>query len=335
MKLLIAFILFLSSLNVNENNSLSSHLARNYIVYDSNIDEVLEGKDYQTSYSVASISKIMTAIIALESESLFDIVIVDEIINTIEGSSLYLSIGDKITLIDLVYGLILRSGNDAAVLIAKYIGKDVSNFVNIMNNKAKEIGMNNTLFSNPSGLDVFDKGNISSCYDMALLMDYCMENPLFEEIVNTKYYKSNIKGIWTNKNKLLHTYKYCVGGKTGYTKKARRTLITAGRKNYDSLIIVTFDCSNDFSFHKQIYEKYFEANQYVVFLDKGINYIDEYCIYSDKVIGLRIKKSITSGIKMYHINPISNTLNIKLISDNNLYVLDKEFPVSYSINYSR
>ena len=173
MKLLLGFILFLSSFS-GSNYAFSNINTRNYIVYDYNIDEILEEKDYSTPYSVASISKIMTAIIALESDSLFDIVCVDEIINTIEGSSLYLEIGDRITIIDLVYGLLLRSGNDAAVLIAKHIGKDISNFVNMMNDKASAIGMSNTVFSNPSGLDIFDSGNISSCYDMAILMSYCL-----------------------------------------------------------------------------------------------------------------------------------------------------------------
>jgi len=216
MKLLITFLLSIflfsnnSSLPVN-----GTYQVRNYIVMDAYTNEVLEGKDIERSYSVASISKIMTAIIALESDKLFNVIIVDDIIKTIEGSSLYLSIGDQITIIDLVYGLLLRSGNDAAVLIAENISGNVDSFVIEMNQKAKEIGMKNTIFNNPSGLDIFDEGNISSCYDMALLMSYCLENELFCQIINTETYKSPLKGMWINKNKLLRQYEYCLGGKTG------------------------------------------------------------------------------------------------------------------------
>jgi D-alanyl-D-alanine carboxypeptidase len=310
-------------------SSSRNYNARNYVVYDYNSQEILEGKDYYSQYSVASISKIMTAIIALESNRLFEVVVVDEIINTIEGSSLYLEVGSQITLIDLVYGLLLRSGNDAAVLIAKFISNDIESFVNVMNEKALSIGMKNTYFSNPSGLDIFDEGNLSSCFDMALLMSYCMDNPLFLEINSCKYYKSSLKGVWINKNKLLHSYKYCIGGKTGYTRKARRTLITSSRKDEDTLIIVSFDCSTDFDFHKSIYEKYYSNFRYVLFLVKGVNYIDSYYLYSDKVIGIRIDKNIKNGVKLYYINPITNIVTIKFISGNYEYVYDQGIEVHY------
>ena len=84
-----------------------------------------------------------------------------------------------------------------------------------MNSKAKEIGMENTIFSNPSGLDIFDEGNISTCLDMAKLMAYCLNNEVFKDIIKTKSYHSPLKGMWSNKNKLLHSYSYCIGGKTG------------------------------------------------------------------------------------------------------------------------
>lgn len=316
MKLLITFLLSIflfsnnSSLPVN-----GTYQVRNYIVMDAYTNEVLEGKDIERSYSVASISKIMTAIIALESDKLFNVIIVDDIIKTIEGSSLYLSIGDQITIIDLVYGLLLRSGNDAAVLIAENISGNVDSFVIEMNQKAKEIGMKNTIFNNPSGLDIFDEGNISSCYDMALLMSHCLENELFCQIINTETYKSPLKGMWINKNKLLRQYEYCLGGKTGYTKKAKRTLINCAEKDNQRLIVVTLNCGSDFAFHKYLFEKYFNSYNYIVFLYQGKNYIDEYVIYSDKLVGLRLSKDTPlKGIKQYYINPITNELKIKYIS---------------------
>lgn len=303
--------------------------SRNYVVFDYNSNEVLEGKDYNTSYSVASISKIMTAIIAIESEKLFDVITVDEIIYQIEGSSLYLEVGDKVTLIDLVYGLMLRSGNDAAMLIAKYVSGSVEDFVELMNQKAFELQMVNTTFNNPSGLDIFDEGNISSCLDMAKLMAYSLNNELFKEIISTKNYKSSLKGSWYNKNKLLHSYENCIGGKTGYTKKARRTLVTASEKAYQTLIVVTFDCPSDFLFHRNVYEDYFNNYTYLLFLEKGKNYIDNYYIYSDKVVGLRIKGHIIKGTKVYYLNPITNKLIIKFVNDEQIIILNEEFDIIY------
>lgn len=304
----------LTNSTTNMRNVSSSFFARNYIVMDSYSHEVLEGKDVHDSYSVASISKIMTAIIALESDKLFNVITVDEIIKTIEGSSLYLSIGDKITILDLVYGLLLRSGNDAAVLIAENVYKDINVFVTKMNEKAEELGMKNTIFHNPSGLDIFDEGNISSCFDMALLMSYCMENEMFCKIVSSKSYKNKIKGVWENKNKLLRKYKYCLGGKTGYTYKAKRTLINCAEKDDQRLIVVTFNCGSDFDFHKFLFEKYFDNYFYLKYLDKGNNYIDNYIIYSEKVIGLRLsKEKELRGIKKYYINTTANELNISFI----------------------
>lgn len=334
MKILIKFITcFVFLFSSNFSNVSTSYYARNYIVIDAYSQEILEGKDYNKSYSVASISKIMTAIIAIESDDLFKIIEVDDIINTIEGSSLYLSIGDKITIIDLVYGLMLRSGNDAAVLIAKNISGSIESFVELMNQKALEIGMINSHFNNPSGLDINDEGNISSCLDMAILMSYCLQNELFCQIINTKSYYSPIKGNWINKNKLLHGYEYCLGGKTGYTKKARRTLITVAEKDYQRLIVVTFDCGNDFNFHKSLYEHYFNNYQYLVYLFKGENYIDNYCIYSNNIVGIRIDSKIKKGIKLYYINPIRNTLNIQFVYDEQIIKYEKEFNVTYRIVY--
>ena len=199
-------------LSINVNNDI---YARSYCLMDGNSLEVISSKNQHEIRSMASISKIMTALISIESDRLFEVVTVDEVIYQIEGSSLYLEVGNEITIIDLVYGLLLRSGNDAAVLVASNLSSSIEDFVLLMNNKAKKIGMNNTHFSNPSGLDIFDEGNLSTTYDMCLLMSYCLNNRLFREISSTKYYKTPLKGQWKNKNKLLFDYKYCISGKTG------------------------------------------------------------------------------------------------------------------------
>lgn len=313
-----AFFMFFANSKQNETSANNLFYARNYIVMDCYSNEVLEGKDIHSAYSVASISKIMTAIIALESNKLFNVIVVSDVINTIEGSSLYLEIDDKITILDLVYGLLLRSGNDAAVLIAENIAKDIDSFVNMMNEKAQKIGMKNTKFNNPSGLDIYDEGNISSCYDMALLMSYCMENEMFSEIVKTKYYKNQIKGVWSNKNKLLRQYEYCLGGKTGYTYKAKRTLVNCAEKDDQRLIVVTLNCGSDFAFHKYLFEKYFNNYDYLIFFKKGMNYIADYAFYSDRIIGLRIAKiKKIKGIKKYYVKG-NGEITISFIDENGI-----------------
>lgn len=254
-KLLI--LLLLLPINVKASSMIAYDIDTNQILYSNNIHE---------KRPVASISKIMTAIIACESGKLDDMVIVGDEINKSYGSGIYIRIGEEITLRDLVYGLMLRSGNDAAFAIAKYLGKDIDNFVKMMNDKAISLNMKDTIYNNPNGLDD-NGGNISSAYDMAILTSYAMKNEEYRNITKTKKYtvKTNMNYYsWTNKNKLLYMYKYTTGGKTGYTKIAKRTLVTTASNNNMNIVIVTLNDGNDFNDHKSMYEKLF--NEY-----KGYN----------------------------------------------------------------
>ena len=176
--------------------------------------------------------------------------------------------------------------NDACMCIAVNIAKDVETFVDMMNEKAKELGLKNTTFSNPTGLDEEDNGNQSSAYDMAILMSYCIQNPIFNDIINTKIYnREDGNGKWKNKNRLLDEYEYCVGGKTGYTTKAKRTLVTRAIKDDYSLIIVTINCGNDFEFHKNKYEECFDRLDDYVLLKKGLyNYNGHSFIIDDDLL---------------------------------------------------
>ena len=171
----------------------------------------------------------------------------------------------------------LRSGNDAALAIARGVSGSVEEFVILMNEKASDIGMKNSLFNNPSGLDANEEGNFSTSYDLAILMSEAISNELFAKIINTKSYKSEI-GTWKNKNKLLTNYKYNLGGKTGFTDKARRTLVSASRKDETTFIVVTLDCGNDFNFHKFLCEKNFEKYQSFkdIYATLEINILGEY-----------------------------------------------------------
>ena len=250
--------------------------AKSAILMDQDSGRILYAKDIDTKRLIASTTKIMTAILAIESDKLDDIVIIKDDILKAYGSNIYISINEEIKLKDLVYGLMLRSGNDAAIAISSYICNSTDEFVKLMNTKAKEIGMRNTFFCNPHGLDEKCE-NRSTARDMALLMSYANKNQIFKDIVGTKRHvvKTNLKTYdWYNKNKLLNTYKYTTGGKTGFTEKARRTLVTSASKNDTNLIVVTLNDPNDFTTHKNLYEY-------------GFNNYERYLIMSKKKFNLK------------------------------------------------
>lgn len=255
--------------------------ARSAIMIDSDNNRILYSKNINEKRSVASISKIMTAVLAIESGKLEEYVIIGDEIDKSYGSGIYIKKGEKIKLKDLVYGLMLRSGNDAANAIAYFVGKD--KFVEMMNKKAEEIGMKNTTFNNPSGLDE-EEGNYSTAYDMAILTSYAMKLIDFQEIVGTKnYYLKTNKNTyyWINKNKLLFTYNYTTGGKTGFTVKARRTLVTTASKDNLNLVVVTLNDGNDFKDHRDLFEYGFNNYTNVKLLNNGVLDIKTNELYND------------------------------------------------------
>lgn len=232
------------------------------ILYKNNIDE---------KKLIASTTKIMTAVIALEKGKLTDIYTAKDEILEMYGTSIYLEYNEKMSLNDLLYGLLLRSGNDAAVVIANNISKDEKAFVKLMNNKAKKIGMNNTTFSNSHGLDEVTK-NYSTAYDMALLSKYAYKNfEAYRKITKTKKYEAQTKNksyLWINRNKLLNSYEYCTGGKNGYTPSAGRTLVTTAEKDNLRLTVVTLDDSNEYETHKNLYEYIYSKYKKYKIIDK-------------------------------------------------------------------
>ena len=301
MKIIMCFFIFLSSIFVNKNvNSVSNqYVNKSYIVLNALNNEMLEGKDVHLQRSVASVSKIMTAVVAIESGLLDkEVTIVKEDLDTY-GSSVYLKEGNKISLRDLVYGLMLRSGNDAALAIARFVGGNVEKFVEMMNVKASKIGLINSVFNNPSGLDVGEVGNLSTSYDLALLMSYAIKNETFLNISSTKEYKSDI-GLWTNKNKLLRTYNKIIAGKTGFTYKAKRTLVTAAKDDESVFVVVTLDCGNDFNYHRYLYERSFQQYKSFKLLSVGENYIDEYLLLCKNDIYVTLKNQNLEKYSVIH-----------------------------------
>lgn len=260
--------------------------ANSYIVYDMDNNRVLKSYNENEQKLIASISKIMTAIIAIENGNIQQNVTVDKNILTAVGSSIYLEIGEKISLKDLLYGMMLRSGNDAATMIAINISGSMEKFAEKMNEYAKKLGMNNTTFYNSHGLENNDGiGNISTAYDMALLTSYAMQNDIFKEIFKTKIYnaKSDKKSYtWQNKNKLLK-YDYITGGKTGYTQKAKRTLVTTGYINNTNIVIVTLNDPNDWLDHQNLYENIKNNYQNIEVLNKKKFNVNNNIFIEDKL----------------------------------------------------
>ncbi|MCR2803059.1 D-alanyl-D-alanine carboxypeptidase [Paenibacillus sp. SCIV0701] len=208
-----------------------------------------------TPMRIASLTKIMTAIVAIENGNLTDMVKVSKRAFGKEGSSIYLKLGEEMSLSNLLYGLMLRSGNDAATAIAEHVGGSEEGFVYLMNQKALELGLANSHFMNPHGLDA--EGHYSSANDLAKLTAYALRNKVFAEIVATKVKSApnpNEKWDyrWHNKNKMLNMYDGADGVKTGYTKKALRCLVSSATRNGQKLAAVTINDGDDWADHRRL-----------------------------------------------------------------------------------
>jgi serine-type D-Ala-D-Ala carboxypeptidase (penicillin-binding protein 5/6) len=248
--------------------------ARSAILIEQGSGRVLYEKNAHKVSRIASITKIMTAILAIESGKMDEMVKVSDKAVRAEGSAIYLHPGEKIKLEDLVYGLMLRSGNDAAVAIAEHVGGSLDGFVYLMNEKAREIGMKDSHFANPHGLDDHED-HVSTAYDMAILTRYAMENEMYKKIAGTKVHRAPNPSetwdrVWKNKNRLLtELYNYSTGGKTGYTKRAKRTLVSTAEKDDFDLIAVTLNAPDDWNDHIQMFEHAFDEYDIAEILSKG------------------------------------------------------------------
>ena len=243
--------------------------ARSTIIMDMDSKRILYEKNSHEKRLIASITKIMTFIIAYENSNLEDEIKVGEEILSMYGTNIYVEVGEKISVKDLLYGLLLRSGNDAAMTLATNIlGEE--EFVKKMNEKAQKLGMKDTVFENPHGLDE-NTQNYSTAYDMMLLSQYAYQNKLYKEIISTKKYttQSSLKTyIWYNRMNLLNTYKYCIGGKNGYTPNAGKTLVSYANKDNVTLSITTLDDPNIYQNHENLYETFFEEYKKYTIIDK-------------------------------------------------------------------
>ncbi len=235
--------------------------ASSAIVIDATSGEILFEKNADMKRGMASTTKIMTAIVALEKGNVNDIVKVSGKASSVEGSSMYLKAGERISLENLIYGLMLVSGNDAATAIAEHIAGDEEKFAELMNEKANAIGANKTHFTNPHGLS--DDKHYTTAKDLAKITAYGLKNPVFAQIVKTVSKTVEREGlgktVLVNHNKLLKTYEGCVGVKTGFTKATGRCLVSASERNEMKIVCVTLNAGDDWNDHKKMCDNVFES----------------------------------------------------------------------------
>ena len=231
---------------------------------DAESGRVLYGKNENVKLPMASTTKIMTAILALESGiPLKTVITVPREAVGIEGSSLYLAEGEKITLEALIYGLLLCSANDASIAIAIAVSGSVDEFVGLMNHKALSLGLASTSFKNPHGL--YEDGHYTTAYELSLLMAYCAQNETFLEISSSQRCVfprgDELSRVMINHNRLLREDVGVIAGKTGFTKRSGRTLVTLAERDGLRLICCTLNAPDDWNDHKKLYEFGFQSYQ--------------------------------------------------------------------------
>ena len=331
--------------SVNNSFNIVNAENENYseIVMDINTNRVLYEKNGTKKRFMASLTKIMTALVVLENCNENKIVTVDKQTTNIEGSSIYLVEGEKLSIKELLYGLMLRSGNDCAETLAVECAGNIENFAALMNKKAKEIGAKHTNFVNPHGLH--NDNHYTTAYDLALICSYAMKNATFREIVSTKKITisnttKDYKRVLVNKNKLLFNNENATGIKTGYTKKAGRCLASSFNKNGDEIVCVVLNvppmferceelANNSFNNFKQV--KVLESDNVLDFVN--FNNSNKKCpVYIKKDVVLPLQNNEIKKLK-YEIEydknialPIKKDTEIgkiKFFIENNLIFIEK------------
>lgn len=318
MKKIILIFILLVNINVLATNTST-------IVMDVDSGRILYQNNAYEKKLIASTTKIMTFVVAYEyAKDFLDVYVEagDEVLK-MYGTSIYISYHEKMLLRDLLYGLLMRSGNDASMVIATFVGGSEEGFVQLMNKKAKAIGMNNTVFNNPHGLDEVTK-NYSTAYDMALLSAYASKIPFYRKVSSTKYYKvqTEVKAYsWTNRNKMVFTYPNFISGKTGYTPSAGRTLVTSAQNNDLHLTVVSLNDYNHYENQRLLYDEMFKKFQKKLIVSK-----DE---FTKNHNGMYIQNDIYYPLKdgeddKIEVKLLLNNSNTKILGDIIVYLNDKE-----------
>lgn len=305
--------------------------SKNIVVIDRKTLSILYEKSPYEKVPMASTTKIMTCIIALENANLNKIVTISKKAASVQGSTLGLSKDMQISMNDLLYGLMLRSGNDCAIAIAEYISGSVENFSILMNKKASELGLLNTNFITPHGLD--DPNHFTTAYDLALLTDYALKNSKFKEIVSTKAYTislNNLPRTISNTNELLGNLYGVYGVKTGFTFEAGRCLVSSCRRNDLDIIVVVLGADtkknrtqDSYNLINYIYGTY----KYINVLSTIETAFSDYTKYFNNHVSLE-KTTTIPKLKLEHLEnydfPLATNGNIKLYTK--IYTIDKFSP---------
>lgn len=275
----ISAILFSQVFCVRASSNNLSISAKSAVVMLAATGEVLYSKNEYEKRGIASTTKIMTCIVALENAALTDTAVSTAEDVTVEGTSIGLKSGDSVDLFTLLNGMLLESGNDAANVTATLVAGGKESFADLMNEKASDIGMRNTFFKNPSGLT--EEGHYSCAYDMALLGSYAIKNPVFRSICSAEKYVASIgspsyETTFYNHNKLLSRYDGAIGIKTGFTKASGRCLVSAVEKDGITLVAVTLNAYDDWNDHIKLYDYCFQGlsrTKTEIPLDKDMVYV--------------------------------------------------------------
>ncbi|MEE1321344.1 MAG: D-alanyl-D-alanine carboxypeptidase family protein [Acutalibacteraceae bacterium] len=262
--------------------------AKSSILLNADTNEVLYEKNAHEFMSMASTTKIMTSLLAVESGKMLEHITAEKDYNC-EGTSISIKKGNTFTLETLIYAMLLESGNDAAELTADFLGGSQENFAEMMNEKAKKIGMKSTNFVTSSGLDA--DGHGTTAYDMAVLGSYAIKNPVFRKIcssekVTVDYLNPDTRKSYTNHNRLLQSYSGIIGIKTGFTKKSGRCLVTACKRNGITLVAVTLKAPDDWNDHKKLYDYGFSIEGVT---SLNVNMPSKITVYGSPVKSLSVK----------------------------------------------
>ena len=324
----------ITTVNASNSSEIVMELDSKRVVYALNENE----KKY-----MASTTKILTAITVIENCNLQDIVVVKKQTTGVEGSSIYLQEGEKLSVKDLLYGLMLRSGNDCALTLALHCSGTAKNFAQLMNQTAKKIGANNSNFVNPHGLH--DDNHYTTAFDLALISCYAMKNETFREIVSTQtveipFTTQNYNRRLVNKNKMLKEFEGSTGIKTGYTKKAGRCLVSSCKRNGIEFVCVVLNCPPMFERSKTLLTNAFYNYKNYKLVDKNniifINDKIEYPAYIKNDIILPLTKYEKDNIKIeYNFyktdkKPIKKDKEVGLINiycQNNLLFTEKIYTI--------
>ena len=344
-------LLIASFLIATSNTTLKSVLGEEYkssystseIVMEVNSKRILYGENIDEKKYMASTTKILTAIVIIENMDVEKEIVVTKETVGVEGSSIYLQEGEKLKVIDLLYGLMLRSGNDCAETLAVACSNSIENFAILMNNTAKKIGANNSNFTNPHGLH--DDNHYTTAKDLALISCYAMQNELFRKIVSTR--KISIPNtnlgydrVLINKNKMLREYEGSNGIKTGFTKKAGRCLVSSSVRNGMELVCVVLNCPPMFERSKVLLDSVYDSYSMRKIVES--DHIIDFVAYKDGNMPIHVKNDVVlpltdeeyENLKVVYDYPSyiddknsSSIGNVKIYCKNNLIFLEKIYTI--------